>query len=152
MMRMLFCRPCYFERRCGISRDVEEKKMKKYFTFALIAVLILAVSLSVGCRRHYNITGTWVFTIYVEGDVIDVVYTFVGGREYGEVIYEGQSLGEYTVSGDSVNITLQYYDVDDDYTIETYSGGFDNRNQMSGNFTIYIEGYGTFAGSWEAYR
>lgn len=117
-----------------------------------IAALILVILLSLGCRRLYDITGTWFFTIYIDNDIIDVTYTFVGSRERGDVIYEGQSLGEYTVLDNEVNITLQYYDIDDDYTIETYSGGFDDRHNMSGHFTIYIEGYGTHSGSWEAYR
>jgi hypothetical protein len=126
--------------------------MKKTLSILLVAALVAAISTSVGCNKVYNINGVWFFTIFIEGDVVEIIYDFIGSRESGEVIYEGQSLGTYTVIGNEVNITLQYYDEDNDYTIETYSGGFDDRQHMSGNFTIFIEGYGTFAGTWDASR
>jgi hypothetical protein len=127
--------------------------MKKLTTVMLILVMVALVSVNTGCKkRSYDINGTWFFSIFIDGDVFEEQYTFVGSRYDGEVLYFGQPLGTYTVGGDNVNFTLTYYDEENDYTIETYSGFFEDHDFMQGNFTIFIEGYGTFAGTWEAYR
>jgi len=127
--------------------------MKRLSSIILVLVLVFLVMSSTGCKKKsYDINGTWYFTIHINNDTFEEQYRFVGSREDGEVYYYGQSLGTYTVIGDNVNFTLTYYDEDDDYTIETFSGYFEGRDAMQGNFTIFIEGYGTFAGTWEAYR
>ena len=127
--------------------------MKKITTVMMVLALTVLIMVSAGCKKKsYDIGGTWYFTIFINGESYEEQYTFIGSRNDGEVLYYGQSLGTYTVGGDSVNFTLTYYDEDNDYTIETYSGFFEDRDFMQGNFTIFIEGYGTFSGTWEAYR
>lgn len=127
--------------------------MKKITTVVMALLMVALISVNVGCKkRPYDINGTWSVSIFINGESYSEQYSFVGSRTDGDVLYYGQALGTYTVAGDSVNFTLTYYDEDDDYTIETYSGYFDDRNFMQGNFTIFIEGYGTYSGTWEAYR
>ncbi len=127
--------------------------MKKITTVMMVLIMVALVSVNTGCKKKsYDISGTWFFSIFINGDSFAEQYTFVGSRNNGDVLYYGQSLGTYTVAGDNVNFTLTYYDEDNDYTIETYSGYFEGRDFMQGNFTIFIEGYGTFSGTWEATR
>ncbi len=125
-----------------------------YKNILKISVVLLFVSLlfSFGCKGTvYDITGQWDFDIIMDdGNVMADTYSFAGSIESGDVFYNNQRLGTYTVMDRNVNITLTYYDEDDDYTVETFSGYFDDKYSMSGNYTLYIEGYGTFPGRWEA--
>lgn len=127
--------------------------MKKTIVI-LAAVLVLAgLLLNTGCRKdRLDITGVWYFTITIYGESFDETYTFVGDDRTGEVIWQDISLGTYSVSGDFVNFTLEYYDIDDDYTVEVYRGSFDFDDQISGSVTITIEGYEPATGTWLAVR
>jgi len=128
--------------------------MKKMI-FMLAAVLVLAGLLTdTGCKKKdkFDITGVWYVTITLLGDDFDETYTFVGDDRGGEVLWEGQSLGTYSASDGYVDFTLEYYDQDDDYTVEVYRGSFDTDRMMSGNVTITIEGYQSVSGTWVAVR
>jgi len=128
--------------------------MKKTI-FMLAAVLVLAGLLTdTGCKKKdkFDITGVWYVTITLLGDDFDETYTFVGDDRGGEVLWEGQSLGIYSASDGYVDFTLEYYDQDDDYTVEVYRGSFDTDRMMSGNVTITIEGYQSVSGTWIAVR
>jgi len=128
--------------------------MKKTI-FMLAAVLVLAGLLTdTGCKKKdkFDITGVWYVTITLLGDDFDETYTFVGDDRGGEVLWEGQSLGTYSASDGYVDFTLEYYDQDDDYTVEVYRGSFDTDRMMSGNVTITIEGYQSVTGTWVAVR
>ncbi|HLP62352.1 MAG TPA: hypothetical protein VK186_26160 [Candidatus Deferrimicrobium sp.] len=126
--------------------------MKK--TILMLAVILAAVGLLVqgGCKNHFNITGVWDFIITLEGQDFYETYTFVGDRSSGEVFWEGQSLGLYTVSGDQVHFKLEYYDADDDYTVEDFYGNADTHDDMSGTVTYTVEGYTPVSGDWVAVR
>jgi len=127
--------------------------MKKtlLFLFSLIAVLALVVQ--PGCKSHRNdITGTWFFTLTFPGETFTETYTFVGTRQSGEVYWEGEVLGTYSVIRDDVSFTLDYIDADGDYTVEVYYGSFVNDNEMMGSITVTVEGYGSASGSWIAER
>jgi len=128
--------------------------MKKTI-FMLAAVLVLAGLLTdTACKKKdkFHITGVWYVTITLLGDDFDETYTFVGDDRGGEVLWEGQSLGTYSASDGYVDFTLEYYDQDDDYTVEVYRGSFDTDTMMSGNVTITIEGYQSVTGTWVAVR
>ncbi len=128
--------------------------MKKTI-FVLAAVLVLAGLLTnTGCKKknEFDITGVWYFTITILNESFDETYTFSGDDRAGEVLWDGQVLGTYSASGGYVNFTLEYYDQDDDYTVEVYSGSFDTDRMMSGDVTITIEGYASVSGTWEAGR
>jgi len=122
---------------------------KTYTKMFIIAGLFIMIF---GCKGTvYDITGTWEFEIVMnDGNVMADTYSFTGSIERGDVYYEGQRLGTYTVMDRDVNITLTYYDEDDDYTVETFSGYFEDKYSMSGTYTLFIDGYGTFAGTWTA--
>jgi len=117
-----------------------------------IVLLFISLLFSMGCREIvYDITGDWDFDIVMDdGNVVGDTYSFVGSIQAGDVYYNGQRLGTYNVMDRNVNFTITYYDEDDDYTVETFSGYFDDKYSMSGTYTLFIEGYGTFAGNWTA--
>jgi len=125
-----------------------------YKNILKLSVILLFVSLlfSFGCKKKiYDIRGEWDFEIIMyDGNVISTTYGFSGSIESGNVYYNNENLGTYTVNGDIVNFTVSYYDEEDDYNVETFSGFFDNENSMSGDFTLHIEGYGSFSGTWTA--
>lgn len=127
--------------------------MNKKILKISLALLFISLLFSVGCKKNviYDITGLWDFDIMMDdGTVFVDTYSFAGSIESGDVFYGDQQLGTYTVFDRGVNITIAYYDEDDDYTVETFSGYFDDGYSMSGNYTLYIEGVGTFAGTWNA--
>ncbi|MCU0284886.1 MAG: hypothetical protein MUF15_00680 [Acidobacteria bacterium] len=121
----------------------------------LPAVILAAVILLVqgGCKdKAFNITGTWDILITIDGVDFNEIYSFVGDRVSGDLYWEGQLLGFYTVSGDQVHFQLEYYDADDDYTVEDFRGYIDTNDQMSGNVTYTVEGYNPVTGTWIAAR
>lgn len=128
--------------------------MKKVLTILAVVVLLAVLLADTGCKKKndFDIRGTWYFTITLLGDNYDYVYDFSGDKGSGEVLWEGMELGSYSVSGDVVYITMEYYDQDDDYTVEVYRGYVDSDSQMSGSMTITVEGYQSVSGSWIAVR
>ncbi len=124
-------------------------------TILKISLVLIFVSLlfSVGCKKNviYDIAGQWDFEIMMDdGTVFVETYSFAGSIESGDVYYGDQKLGTYTVFDRGVNITISYYDEDDDYNVEIFSGYFDDEYSMSGNYTLYIEDAGPFSGTWNA--
>lgn len=127
--------------------------MKKVTIILGSMVMVALLLLTSGCEStRYNITGTWTITTRIQGQLFDEDYTFVGDNRAGDVLFQGTSLGTYAVNGDEVSFTLRYYDADDDFTVEVYSGYFDDDYTMSGTFTYSVEGYQTLSGSWIAER
>ena len=127
--------------------------MKK--TMLVLAAIVVAVGLLAqgGCNGHaFNIAGVWDFLITIGNEDYSETYSFVGDRVSGEVFWEGNSLGFYTVSGDQVHFKLEYYDADDDYTVEDFRGFIDADDQMSGTVTYTVEGYNPVTGDWLALR
>ncbi|NIM13712.1 MAG: hypothetical protein GTO45_16685 [Candidatus Aminicenantes bacterium] len=127
--------------------------MKKTLLILFALVVVLALVVHPGCKSQRNdITGTWFFTLTFPGETFTETYTFVGTRQSGEVYWEGEALGTYSVIGDNVSFTLDYIDVDGDYTVEVYDGSFVGDDEMIGSVTVTIEGYGSASGSWIAER
>jgi len=128
--------------------------MKKTLMILMIAVTLTGLLLHTGCKKsnRYDIVGTWEFTSTLIGQSYTEIYTFSGDNRGGNVLYEGQALGTYSVTGSVFSCTLEYYDIDDDYTVEVYNGSFDHDDAMSGNFTYSVEGYQTVNGTFFADR
>ncbi len=126
--------------------------MYKKFLKTSIILLFVSLLFSMGCREVvYDITGEWDFDIAMnDGNTMSDTYSFVGSIQAGDVYYKGQRLGTYSVMDRDINFTITYYDEDNDYTVETFSGYFDDQYSMSGTYTLFIDGYGTFAGNWTA--
>jgi hypothetical protein len=122
--------------------------MKIRLFITLIVIIVLALMTLPGCKKANDITGTWFITITLLDETFTDTYTFVGNRNSGDVIWEGQALGTYSVVGDNVSFTLAYYDDEDDYTVEVYNGFFDGIDFMSGTFTFTVEGYPSAFGDW----
>lgn len=122
--------------------------MKIRLFITSIIIIALALMSLPGCKKANDITGTWFITTTLQGETITETYTFAGNRNSGDVLWEGQALGTYSVLGDNVSFTLEYYDADDDYTVEVYNGFFDGVDFMSGTFTFTVEGYPSAFGDW----
>lgn len=127
------------------------RKLRLFIIVAVTAALLLPV-LS-GCKKHQNdITGVWFFLLtFPDGDV-EEYYDFVGNDSSGQVYWEGQALGTYSVFGDNVSFTLEYIDGDGDYTVEVYNGTILHDDEMNGSVTITWEGLGSQTGTWYAER
>jgi len=123
-----------------------------FVLFVIINVLILMTQ--PGCKKENDIPGTWTITTTLLGETSTDTYTFKGTKGWGNVVKEGQELGNYTVAGDSVSFTLQYHS-DGITSIEEYNGNFDRRDYMSGSFTytVYnVENPPTDSGIWSGKR
>ena len=125
--------------------------MKKCITVLIISFLALAMLVNVGCKKkQFDITGPWLFYIFLQGETFEEEYTFQGDRYSGDVLWQGSVLGTYSVSDDYISFTLDYYDQDDDYVVEVYRGYVDSDTEMSGTVNIVVEGYSAVEGTWEA--
>jgi hypothetical protein len=117
-----------------------------------IIITVLALMTLPGCKKKLDITGTWFITTNLLGESFMDTYTFVGNRNSGEVLWEGQSLGNYSVNGYSVSFLLEYIDGDGDYIIESYDGLLEDEYYMSGTLYYTVEGYPRVTGSWVGER
>ena len=128
--------------------------MKKIIVIMIMSLVVAGLFINTGCKKKtaFDITGVWVFTTTLLGESFDEIYTFVGDERAGDIYWEDQILGTYSVTDDFVNFTLEYYDIDDDYVVEVYRGSFDMIDQMSGSVTFTIEGLPSVDGTWVAYR
>lgn len=130
-----------------------EETMKKTLIKILLILLVAGLLLLPGCKKNrFDLRGTWVFTTTLVGQTFEEVYTFQGVIESGNVLWEGQVLGTYSLSGEVFSFSLEYYDQDDDYTVEMYNGSFDHSDAISGDLIFSVEGYQTVAGSFRADR
>ena len=122
--------------------------MKKRLFIISLLIIILTLMTLPGCKKAYDITGSWFITTTLLGEDFTDTYSFVGNRNSGDVLWQGQSLGTYSVIGDNVSFTLEYLDADGDYTVEVYNGFFDGRDFMEGSFTYTVEGFPSASGVW----
>jgi hypothetical protein len=122
--------------------------MKVRVVITSTIIIVLALMTLPGCKKANDITGPWFITTSLLGENFTETYNFVGNKNSGEVLWEGQTLGTYSVFGDNVGFTLEYYDEDNDYTVEVYNGFFDGIDFMSGSFTYTVEGYPSASGTW----
>lgn len=122
--------------------------MKVRLVITFLIIIVLALMTLPGCKKANDIIGTWFITTTLLGENFTETYNFVGNKNSGEVLWEGQTLGTYSVFGDNVSFTLEYYDEDNDYTVEVYNGFFDGIDFMSGSFTYTVEGYPSASGTW----
>lgn len=113
-----------------------------------IIITVLALMTLPGCQKKLDITGTWFITTSLQGESFTDTYTFVGNRSSGEVLWEGQSLGSYSVNGYQVDFLLEYIDGDGDYIIESYDGLIEEESYMSGTIYYTKEGFPRVTGSW----
>ncbi len=128
--------------------------MKNKLMILVLVIMLAGLVVNTGCKKSnkFDITGYWIVESTLEGMVFSEGYTFTGDKSGGDILYNGQQLGTYSVSGDTINFTLEYYDQDDDYTVEVYTGTVDGDDQFSGNFSYSVEGYQTLTGIYVATR
>ncbi len=117
--------------------------MKKKFMILLVVALFISIVFSTGCKKGFDITGSWTLTDYFV--ILDLkvssTITFTGDKDSGTFV-EGtdnfSSNGTYTVSGDNVTWTYDGGSV--------YSGTRTDDNTMSGTSS------GFFNTTWTAVR
>ncbi|MCP5102592.1 MAG: hypothetical protein GY950_04395 [bacterium] len=128
--------------------------MRKTIVILVAVVLAAGLLFNTGCKKNKdnNITGGWYFSITVGGTYFEEVYDFVGDERTGTVYWDGQSMGTYSVVGDVVEFTLEYFNVDDIFTVEIYQGAFDAHDEMSGTATFIVTGSEPYSGTWFAVK
>jgi len=127
--------------------------MKKSLLIIAIFLVLAGMLVNTGCKSNkLDLSGVWFIETILEGNTFSESYTFAGDDRGGDVLFQGQVLGTYSASGDSISFTLEYFDQDDDYTVEVYQGSMDTDDQMSGNFTYSVEGFATLSGTFVGIR
>lgn len=128
--------------------------MKKSRLIALLAIILVFSMFFQSCDKFndLDIVGTWQFVLKISGETILASYTFTGSKESGHVIWDSEDVGTYSVSGDQVNFSIYYYDTNNDYTTESYTGTIDDRYDMHGTFIYTVQGHTPVSGSWAAGR
>ncbi len=130
--------------------------MRKKLMILLIATLFITMMFSTGCKKKFDITGTWtinynwgVITNSVNTDSTissmngasatgTATITFTGDRKTGTFVVQIYN-GTYTVDGNNVKWV---------YTSgTTYTGTSSDDNHMSGTMVS-----GSYLGSWTATR
>lgn len=128
--------------------------MKKFFIILGFGLMVIVVILNTGCKSKsdYDITGSWVITIYIEDGEATNTYIFTGNKNEGTVTIENiPSNGNYTVDGDTVQFSVSY-GIAAPLFSENFTGQFENEGLMQGNFNITLDGVITDTGTWQGVR
>jgi len=115
--------------------------MRKKLMILLVVTLFITMMFSTGCKKKFDIQGTWKVTYKWTGFISLAPYTiiFTGSKTSGTFI-AGKDKGIYTVTGKKVTWT---------FTLGTvYTGTSTGDNNMSGTMTSNKGGTGT----WTAVR
>jgi len=114
--------------------------MKKKLMILLIATLFITMMFSTGCKKKFDITGTWTINYNWTNWVSATgTITFTGNKTSGTFTNNASNTGTYTVDGNNVNWVYP--------SGTTYTGTSSDDNHMSGTMTG-----GSFHGSWTATR
>ena len=132
--------------------------MKKKLMILLIATLFLTMMFSTGCKKKFDITGTWtiIYDWHVATNSVSTdstissmngaaaagtaTVTFTGDRKTGTFTTSSGYTGTYNVTGNDVNWV---------YTSgTTYTGTSSDDNHMSGTMVSYKG----FKGTWTCTR
>jgi hypothetical protein len=106
----------------------------------ILALLGLLLQGGCGLFKVYEIQGTWTIEKTINGEKTTLVAEFTGSRDYGVVIVDDLTYGEYLVSyDDDLIFTLAYFEPGALSTDrkDTFTGGFDGHNNMIG--TVEVE-------------
>lgn len=119
-------------------------------------VILLGLLFQGGCGlfKEYKIQGTWKIEKSVNGEKTTLVAEFTGARDYGTVIVDDNTWGEYQVSYDEDLIfTIAYFESGASSTDrkDTFTGGFDGHNNMVGTVEVVDVDAGiNLTGEWTA--
>ncbi len=121
----------------------------------IIGIVLILVSAS-GCKmlKAYNPEGTWqIFRSY--GTVNDsITFLMSGSRDSGVVVWNDFVVGTYIFNyNDDVRFGAQFPEgiLAEKTVVESYKGGFTEKDIMSGTFTWERDGV-MLMGNWAAYR
>jgi len=112
--------------------------MKKSTKYLAIMALFLSIVINYGCPGifGYNVVGTWsvTATFDIDNETEDYTISFAGDKKSGTVTWTafGYSLsGTYSVNGK--NIT---FEVGDEWELDSFTGTFNKKDEMSGTGTL----------------
>jgi len=98
---------------------------------AIAAVLVLVVF-----KTKYDITGEWLYSWKLEGDVIwramGQSVLFSGDKKSGTLTYHSKTPGTYSVDGSSVTFDFNYSS--DPLDGVSHTGKFDSKDKVSGTW------------------
>lgn len=126
-------------------------RYKMVFIFILLGLLLQG-----GCSlfKVYEIQGTWKIEKIVNGEKTTLMAEFTGSRDYGNVIVDANTWGDYLVSyDDDLTFTIAYFEPGALSTDrkDTFNGGFDGHNNMYGTVEVVDVDAGiNLTGEWTA--
>jgi hypothetical protein len=130
--------------------------MKKNISKLFVLVIIIGLVVNIGCKKKdegIDITdGTWAFFLETSDGSNALVYDFRGDQQQGNVYFQNENRGTYTVSGNMANFTVNHYDAESNLYVYTYSGLFSDYYNMSGSFYISMPDGSTINGTFTAER
>jgi hypothetical protein len=131
--------------------------MKKHFSIIWIITLIIFLSLfTVRCKKAepaFDITnGSWGVFLELPDSSPAVVYAFQGSLSRGDVIFNNEVRGAYTVNNTTVFFTVNHYDAESELYLYAYTGSITGPHNMSGTLVITFPDTTTVNGTWRAER
>jgi len=111
--------------------------MKKKLMILLIATLFITMMFSTGCKKKFDITGTWTINFtWASGLSGTGTMTFTGDKTSGTFTNNYGGKGTYTVDGNNAKWV---------YTSgTTYTGTSSDDDHMSGTMVSYLGSNGTW--------
>ncbi|MCX6583777.1 MAG: hypothetical protein NT166_26680 [Candidatus Aminicenantes bacterium] len=111
-------------------------RYKMIFIFILLGLLFQG---GCGLFKVYDIQGAWRIEKTVNGEKTTLLAEFTGSGDYGNVFVDDITLGEYVVYyDDDLVFSISYFEPGALTTDrkDTFSGGFDGKNNMTGTVEV----------------
>ncbi|HLP58510.1 MAG TPA: hypothetical protein VK186_06770 [Candidatus Deferrimicrobium sp.] len=128
----------------------------RYNLIFFLALLGLLLQGGCGLFRVYEIEGTWKIEKDVNGVKTTLVAEFKGSRDYGDVIVDANTWGEYLVNfDDELVFTIAYFEpgIPNTDRKDTFTGGFDGHDTMVGTVEVVdVSENIKQTGQWTAFR
>jgi|GEM_PF-3926201 len=125
---------------------------RRLFTTCLVLVLLPAyLMVGMGCKKiveKVDLSGNWRFSARLNtGEAVNRNFQFIGGTDFGNVIYQGQARGTWMAVEGNECIVVLTYEEGNALHFEQYTGMHQDNREISGDAVIEQgdhEGYGPF--------
>lgn len=118
----------------------------------VLAMSVLLINSACTAKDGFDIRdGVWKFELTdSEGNTVNIIYGFTGGKNSGNVTWEATVIGTFAVIRSDVSIAVTHTTSDDAQYYISYIGIFDKINLITGTYTRHNPDETTITGTFQA--